>query len=309
MEYIKKSVTISNGLNSEEKPASGDENSGFLNSTTNACLSAFKLVENTVDDSVNAVVSCSSEVVKTVEDAGKECVNVVEQGAKLVKDGIDLTETGVDNIMRLISMCRNVYRIILKYKHYLETDSMLESTMALAFWIFACYIFQVWMIPVFILVILVKNFIQRQLLGIPAADVDKMLNENNKETSIIEKLEAVEKIILAVKHTLGKVELILGKIFDIFDVYLPQFFWIVVLIQIVLTAILMYIPLNYLIMLWGISLYAKRFSKDNATNTNKKSVGGVPKRVSFSTVKRAVPDTMSKLNTHSVSDKIVSKCD
>ncbi|XP_044746176.1 multiple C2 and transmembrane domain-containing protein-like [Coccinella septempunctata] len=242
----------------------------YANLVQSSMSSGIKVLETTVDSQIDAVKS-----------GGEKCINfagtVAVEGGKLVEEGVqevgdtvktvgetavncvNLVDDGVENILKLKRMCQNIYQLAFKFKSYLEDDSLIESTLALTVWLVVCFYFQIWMIPVIVLLIYLKNLLLFYLVGAPIEEA------NTLKKSVGEKMEAIQEIMGLVQTIISNLEYILQKIFGFINLKSLHLSWVVILIQVVITFILMYIPINYLLMLWGISLYSKKFLKKDTT--------------------------------------------
>ncbi|KAL3286366.1 hypothetical protein HHI36_000873 [Cryptolaemus montrouzieri] len=265
MEVNEESTTATIHVTSEENDESSDTNHMSLRS-------GFKFVENNIEEDIRVLKAGGEKCITTIENTAETVGDKVDDIKTEVEDSVNAVRNGVKHVKKLMRMCQNVYDIAFTYKVYLEDGSILESTLALVIWLFVCYIFEIWMIPAGLLILFIRNYVLTHILKIKVTDDT---SQEDEDSSFKQKIEVIKEIICGVKSILGIAEEVLDRLFKVIDIQEFHLFWLAVTIQVVGTLILMFIPINFLLMFWGISLYLKRFLIHHETSTNQKGESDV----------------------------------
>merc|ERR1712241_804522 len=93
-------------------------------------------------------------------------------------------------------------------------------------------------------------------------------DKENEKKSLKEKMQAIQEVTLMVQNALGMVAHILESIANVFNFCVPFLSWLAFIVLAIVTIVLYFIPLRYLIMAWGTNKFTKKLLRPNAIANN-----------------------------------------
>lgn len=195
---------------------------------------------------------------------------------------INLMKKNIDRVSQLIS-------VFVDGGKFLQSCFSWESTSrsATAFVVFLVMVwnFEIYMLPITLLLIFLKNLLVAQVIWIckrEQAEVEYMDEEEEEEDeekekngrpkeekkSFKEKLQSIQDVCLQVQQGMDMVASLGERVKNTFNWTVP---WLTTLVVVTLTAgviVLYFIPLRLLILAWGIGKFTKKLRKPNAISNN-----------------------------------------
>ncbi|CAH2001215.1 unnamed protein product, partial [Acanthoscelides obtectus] len=185
----------------------------------------------------------------------------------------------VKNVLRLKVFVIYFYEFGKLFQNCFEWESKAQSFAALVVWLILCYYFEPWMIPVFFLLIFVKQWVVRALAGeapVPwdepqdsdADDDDDDDKEKEEKKSLKERLQAIQEVTQGVQNAIGRIASLLESIRNMFSFTIPYLSWIAIMLFVLIAVVLYIMPLRYLLMLWGTNKFLRRILRPHAVPNN-----------------------------------------
>ncbi|VEN42281.1 unnamed protein product, partial [Callosobruchus maculatus] len=185
----------------------------------------------------------------------------------------------VKNVLRLKVFVIYFYEFGKLFQNCFEWESKAQSFAALVIWLILCYYFEPWMIPVFFLLIFVKQWVIRSLAGeapvrwdepqdSDAEDDDDDDKEKEEKKSLKERLQAIQEVTQGVQNAIGRIASLLESIRNMFNFTIPYLSWIAIMIFLLASVVLYIMPVRYLLMLWGTNKFLRRLLRPHSVPNN-----------------------------------------
>ncbi|XP_030621191.1 multiple C2 and transmembrane domain-containing protein 2 [Chanos chanos] len=184
-------------------------------------------------------------------------------------------------------LARNIYRVrrlstaVLYTLQYIQSCFQWESTQrsltALLIFVITVWLWELFMFPLFLLVLIGWNYFHMtQSTASYSQDLETMSvaedeDDDEKESEkrgLMEKLHMVQEIILTVQNTLDEAACVGERIKNTFNWSVPFLSYLAGLVLFLATLVLYYIPLRYIVLLWGINKFTKRLRNPYAIDNN-----------------------------------------
>nr|CAH7761985.1 unnamed protein product [Callosobruchus chinensis] len=185
----------------------------------------------------------------------------------------------VKNVLRLKVFVIYFYEFGKLFQNCFEWESKAQSFAALVVWLILCYYFEPWMIPVFFLLLFIKQWIVRALAGeapvrwdepqdSDAEDDDDDDKEKEEKKSLKERLQAIQEVTQGVQNAIGRIASLLESIRNMFNFTIPYLSWIAIMLFLLAGVVLYMMPVRYLLMLWGTNKFLRRILRPHSVPNN-----------------------------------------
>ncbi|CAN0452178.1 unnamed protein product [Rangifer tarandus platyrhynchus] len=162
-----------------------------------------------------------------------------------------------------------------------DWDSPPRSLAAFVLFLFVVWNFELYMIPLVLLLLLTWNY----FLIISGKDnrqrdtvVEDMLEDEEEEDDkddkdsekkgFINKIYAIQEVCISVQNILDEVASFGERIKNTFNWTVPFLSWLAIVALCAFTAILYFIPLRYIVLVWGINKFTKKLRNPYAIDNN-----------------------------------------
>lgn len=188
--------------------------------------------------------------------------------------------------MRNLTRVKNIVMCVIDMGKFLNScflwESVPRSLLAFAAFLVITYTAELYMLPLVLLLVFLKNILVLTVAGIQGCGrEEEEFNEDDEEDdeedkdpkteekkSLKERLQAVQEATATVQNVLGEVASLGERINNTFNFSVPQLSWLAVVVLLVVTVILYYIPMRYVIMLWGINKFTKKLRSPDVIPNN-----------------------------------------
>lgn len=196
----------------------------------------------------------------------------VEDSRKLSKK---ILSRDVDRVKRITMAIWNTIQFL---KSCFQWESTLRSTVAFVVFLVTVWNFELYMIPLALLLLFVYNFI-RPTKGKAGSiqdsqdstDIDEEEEEDDKESEkkgLIERIYMVQDIVSTVQNILEEIASFGERIKNTFNWTVPFLSFLACVILAVATITLYFIPLRYIVLIWGINKFTKKLRNPYAIDNN-----------------------------------------
>merc|ERR1719400_1465614 len=170
--------------------------------------------------------------------------------------------------------------IIRELKSILAWENKPKTAGVFIGFLLGVYFFEPWMITLGLVVPFIKNIVVLSVTGgwnkleedEEEEDDDEEAQEEKKKEeekkSLKEKMQQMQEITLMVQNILGLVAHILESVANVFNFCVPFISWLAFIVLAIVTIVLYFIPLRYLIMAWGTNKFTKSLLRPNAIANN-----------------------------------------
>ncbi|XP_066558075.1 multiple C2 and transmembrane domain-containing protein 2 isoform X2 [Amia ocellicauda] len=184
-------------------------------------------------------------------------------------------------------LARNVYRVrkitkaVLHTMQYIKScfqwESSQRSLVAFLIFVVTVWHWEFYMLPFFLLLLFAWNYFQiasgkvcytHDLDNMDWGEEDEDEDKESEKRGLLEKIHMVQDIVITVQNLLEEIASFGERIKNTFNWSVPFLSSLACLILVVATVITYYIPLRYIVLLWGINKFTKKLRNPYAIDNN-----------------------------------------
>ncbi|KAL1114805.1 hypothetical protein AAG570_007629 [Ranatra chinensis] len=185
----------------------------------------------------------------------------------------------VRNVMRLKVIIMWFIEISKCIQNCFEWESTFQSALALAVFSILCYYFEPYMVPLALLLIFFKCYIVKTVTGVwsltededePFGEDDDDEEDKDKEEkkSLKERLQAIQEVTQTVQNSIGYIASLGESVKNTFNFTVPFLSYLSVVILVAIAFVLYWIPVRYLILIWGVNKFARKLLRPHTVPNN-----------------------------------------
>ncbi|CAG7817684.1 unnamed protein product [Allacma fusca] len=187
------------------------------------------------------------------------------------------------NIDRLRKIGVGIFDTAQYIQSCMEWEYPVRSIIALSIYEILCYTFQPYMIPLFIMLLILKQWLVCAVTGTALPedfpeDETLVLDDDEEESqggegdekkmSLRQKLQAVQDATQTLQNALGDIASVCESTRNTLRMVIPFISWLAVIGLFFATILLYFVPLRYLAMGWGLHRFLRPLIRPNFTPTN-----------------------------------------
>ncbi|XP_039989878.1 multiple C2 and transmembrane domain-containing protein 2 isoform X2 [Xiphias gladius] len=184
-------------------------------------------------------------------------------------------------------LARNIYRVrnistaVLYTLQYIKSCFQWESTQQslIAFLIFlvTVWYWEFFMLPLFLLLLIGWNYFQltagkansnQDLVNMSMGDDEEEDEKESGKKGLMDKIHMVQEVVLVVQNILEEIANIGERIKNIFNWSVPFLSCLACLVLFLSTALLYFIPLRYIVLIWGVNKFTKKLRNPYTIDNN-----------------------------------------
>ncbi|XP_056622605.1 multiple C2 and transmembrane domain-containing protein 2 isoform X1 [Triplophysa dalaica] len=184
-------------------------------------------------------------------------------------------------------LARNIYRVrkistaILYTLQYIKScfqwENKQRSIIAFLIFVVSVWLWELFMLPLFLLLLIGWNYFHiTPGMASYSQDLENMSvvedeDEDEKESEkrgLMEKIHMVQEIVLTVQNTLDEVACFGERVKNTFNWSVPFLSFLACLVLFVTTTALYFVPLRYIVLLWGVNKFTKKLRSPYAIDNN-----------------------------------------
>ncbi|KAF7224495.1 multiple C2 and transmembrane domain-containing protein 2 isoform X2 [Nothobranchius furzeri] len=183
-------------------------------------------------------------------------------------------------------LARNIYRVrkistaILYTLQYIRSCFQWESTRRslITFLIFLVTVWhwELFMLPLFLLLLLFWNYFQipaksnstQDLVNMPMGDDEDDDEKEAGKKGLMDKIHMVQEVVLTVQNVLEEIADIGERIKNVFNWSVPFMSYLACLVLFAAATLLYFIPLRYIVLVWGINKFTKKLRNPYSVDNN-----------------------------------------
>ncbi|KAI5607662.1 multiple C2 and transmembrane domain-containing protein 2 isoform X1 [Silurus asotus] len=181
-------------------------------------------------------------------------------------------------LARNVYRVRNIYRTVSQIMQYMKScfqwESVQRSIFAFVVFLLTVWYWEFYMLPLFLVVLLIWNYTQvaserggQETDSMDSEDEDEDERESERR-GLIEKIHMVQDIVVTVQNLLEEIACFVERIKNMFNWSVPFLSNLAFLVLMVVTVVTYFIPLRYIILLWGINKFTKKLRNPYAIDNN-----------------------------------------
>ncbi|XP_045893376.1 multiple C2 and transmembrane domain-containing protein 2 [Micropterus dolomieu] len=184
-------------------------------------------------------------------------------------------------------LARNIYRVrkistaVLYTLQYIKSCFQWESTQRslIAFLIFLVTVWhwELFMLPLFLLLLIGWNYFQlsagkassnQDLVNMSTGDDEEEDEKESGKKGLMDKIHMVQEVVLAVQNVLEEIAMIGERLKNIFNWSVPFVSYLTCLALFVVTVLLYFIPMRYMVLIWGVNKFTKKLRNPYTIDNN-----------------------------------------
>ncbi|XP_035012108.1 multiple C2 and transmembrane domain-containing protein 2 isoform X1 [Hippoglossus stenolepis] len=184
-------------------------------------------------------------------------------------------------------LARNIYRVrkistaVLYTLQYIKSCFQWESTQRslIAFLIFLVTVWhwELFMLPLFLLLLIGWNYFQlsagkassnQDLVNMSMGDDEEEEEKESGKKGLMDKIHMVQEVVLVVQNVLDEISNIGERFKNIFNWSVPFMSCLTCLVLSVSTALLYFVPLRYIVLIWGVNKFTKKLRNPYTIDNN-----------------------------------------
>ncbi|XP_062246630.1 multiple C2 and transmembrane domain-containing protein 2 isoform X2 [Platichthys flesus] len=184
-------------------------------------------------------------------------------------------------------LARNIYRVrkistaVLYTLQYIKSCFQWESTQRslIAFLIFLVTVWhwELFMLPLFLLLLIGWNYFQlssgkassnQDLVNMSIGDDEEEEEKESGKKGLMDKIHMVQEVVLVVQNVLDEIANIGERFKNIFNWSVPFMSCLTCLVLSVSTALLYFVPLRYIVLIWGVNKFTKKLRNPYSIDNN-----------------------------------------
>ncbi|TSL68189.1 Multiple C2 and transmembrane domain-containing protein 2 [Bagarius yarrelli] len=204
----------------------------------------------------------------------KEDLGGLSKGTILLELEVLFNPVLARNVFRVRNIYRSLSQILQYIKSCFQWESVQRSIFAFVLFVLTVWYWQFYMLPMFLVILLVWNYAQvasergnQEMNSLDSDDEDEDEKESERR-GLIEKIHMVQDIVITVQNLLEEIACFVERIKNVFNWSVPFLSNLAFLILIIVTMITYFIPLRYVILLWGINKFTKKLRNPYAIDNN-----------------------------------------
>ncbi|XP_056605464.1 multiple C2 and transmembrane domain-containing protein 2 isoform X2 [Triplophysa dalaica] len=182
-------------------------------------------------------------------------------------------------LARNVIRVRNLYRAVCRVNQFIKScfqwESLQRSIIAFLVFILTVWYWDFYMLPLFLVLLIAWNYLQiaseRVSRDLDTMEMNEEEDEDEKESEkkgIMEKIYMVQEIVITVQNLLEEIACFGERIKNTFNWSVPFLSNLAFLVLIIATVITYFIPVRYIVLLWGIHKFTKKLRNPYAIDNN-----------------------------------------
>ncbi|XP_067105611.1 multiple C2 and transmembrane domain-containing protein 2 [Osmerus mordax] len=179
------------------------------------------------------------------------------------------------NVLRV----RTLYKAIMSTLQYIKScfqwESVQRSLIAFLMFLVTVWHWEFYMLPLFLVLLISWNYLQeasgrvnQDLDHVDFADEDDEDEKESERRGLMEKIHMVQETVITVQNLLEEIACFGERIKNTFNWSVPFLSNLAFLVFLILTVIVYFIPLRYIVLVWGINKFTKKLRDPYAIDNN-----------------------------------------
>ncbi|XP_056135240.1 multiple C2 and transmembrane domain-containing protein 2-like [Lampris incognitus] len=183
------------------------------------------------------------------------------------------------------TLARNVLRVRILYKavlstlHYIKScfqwESIQRSLLAFLLFVVTVWYWEFYMLPLYLALLISWKYIQmasgrvsQDLDGVDLGDEEDEDEKESERKGLLEKIHMVQEIVITVQNLLEEIACFGERIKNTFNWSVPFLSNLAFLVLVTATIITYFIPVRYIVLIWGINKFTKKLRKPYSIDNN-----------------------------------------
>uniref|UniRef100_A0A3Q2TX56 Multiple C2 and transmembrane domain-containing protein 2 n=1 Tax=Fundulus heteroclitus TaxID=8078 RepID=A0A3Q2TX56_FUNHE len=182
-------------------------------------------------------------------------------------------------LARNVARVRAIYAAITSTLQYIKScfqwESVQRSLLAFLIFLVTVWYWDFYMLPFFLVLLITWNYFQvcsgrvsQDVDSMDLADEDEDDEKESERKGLIDKIHMVQDIIITVQNLLDEIACLGERIKNTFNWSVPFLSCLALVVFIIAAVITYFIPIRYIILIWGINKFTKKLRNPYSINNN-----------------------------------------
>ncbi|XP_026233753.1 multiple C2 and transmembrane domain-containing protein 2-like isoform X2 [Anabas testudineus] len=169
------------------------------------------------------------------------------------------------NVLRVQTLCRAIMSTLQYIKSCFQWESVQRSLLAFLVFVVTVWYWEFYMLPFFLVLLISRNYFQirsgrvsQDQDSIYLGDEDDDDEKESERRGLMDKIHMVQETIITLQNLLEEIASFGERIKNTFNWSVPFLSSLAFLIFVIFTVLTYYIPLRYIILIWGINKFTKK---------------------------------------------------
>uniref|UniRef100_A0A7N6F7S8 C2 domain-containing protein n=1 Tax=Anabas testudineus TaxID=64144 RepID=A0A7N6F7S8_ANATE len=168
------------------------------------------------------------------------------------------------NVLRVQTLCRAIMSTLQYIKSCFQWESVQRSLLAFLVFVVTVWYWEFYMLPFFLVLLISRNYFQIRSGRVSQDQVSPeqrhpcFSHSESERRGLMDKIHMVQETIITLQNLLEEIASFGERIKNTFNWSVPFLSSLAFLIFVIFTVLTYYIPLRYIILIWGINKFTKK---------------------------------------------------
>ncbi|XP_034041068.1 multiple C2 and transmembrane domain-containing protein 2 isoform X2 [Thalassophryne amazonica] len=179
------------------------------------------------------------------------------------------------NVLRVQTLFKAIRSTLQYIKSCFQWESIQRSLLAFLVFVLTVWHWQFYMLPFFLVLLILWNYIHissgpvsHELDTLDLADEDEEDEKESEKKGLMERFHMIQDSVITLQTLLDDIACFGERIKNTFNWSVPFLSTLALMIFITVTIITYFIPIRYIVLLWGINKFTKRLRKPHGIDNN-----------------------------------------
>uniref|UniRef100_A0A7N9B170 Multiple C2 and transmembrane domain-containing protein 2-like n=1 Tax=Mastacembelus armatus TaxID=205130 RepID=A0A7N9B170_9TELE len=170
------------------------------------------------------------------------------------------------NVLRVQTQYRAIISTLQYIKSCFQWESVQRSLLAFLVFVVTVWYWEFYMLPLFLVLLILRNYL-RIRSGWVSHDLVSPRAESERR-GLMEKIHMVQETIITLQNLLDEIASFGERIKNTFNWSVPFLSMLAFLVFVIATVITYYIPIRYIVLIWGINKFTKKLRNPYSIDNN-----------------------------------------
>ncbi|XP_029354971.1 multiple C2 and transmembrane domain-containing protein 2 isoform X2 [Echeneis naucrates] len=179
------------------------------------------------------------------------------------------------NVLRVQTLYRAIMSTLQYIKSCFQWESVQRSLLAFLLFVVTVWHWEFYMLPLFLVFLILKNYIwirsgrvSQDLDDMDVGDEDEDDEKESERRGLIEKIHMVQETVITLQNLLDEIASFGERIKNTFNWSVPFLSSLALLVFVTAAILTYYIPVRYIVLLWGINKFTKKLRNPYSIDNN-----------------------------------------
>ncbi|XP_040005966.1 multiple C2 and transmembrane domain-containing protein 2-like isoform X2 [Xiphias gladius] len=179
------------------------------------------------------------------------------------------------NVLRVQTLYRAIMSTLQYIKSCFQWESVQRSLLAFLVFVVTVWYWEFYMLPLFLVLLILRNYLQirsgrlsQDLDNMDLGDEDEDDEKDSERRGLMEKIHMVQETIITLQNLLDEIASFGERIKNTFNCSVPFLSGLASLVFVIATILTYYIPVRYIVLIWGINKFTKKLRNPYSIDNN-----------------------------------------